>query len=65
MTSARTGNSTLQLLEGESAKVCALLLLEPEEFETDVEMRVQQSSGELKLAHSYVSSYNTPWLTTV
>ena len=47
MTSAQTGNSSLQLLEGEAAEVC-VLLLEPEEFQTDVLMTVGLSSGELK-----------------
>jgi hypothetical protein len=46
VTSLRTGNSTRQLLEGEAAEVC-VLLLEPEDFTTDVLMTVELSSGEL------------------
>ena len=39
-------NSSLQIIEGESARVC-VLLLEPEqtEFETEVDMSVQLSAG--------------------
>ena len=48
VTSARTGNLSLQLLEGESAEVC-VLLLEPEELQTDMEMGVQLASGEVEL----------------
>ena len=54
VTSSRTGSSTRQLLEGEGAEVC-VLLLEPEEFETDVEMVVELSPGELKLYTLYSS----------
>ena len=40
-------NSSRQIIEGESARVC-VLLLEPEtEFETEVDMSVQLTSGKL------------------
>ena len=45
VTSLRTGESSRQLLEGEAAEVC-VLLLDPEELTSDVEMIVELSEGE-------------------
>ena len=48
VTSLQTGNSSRQLLEGEAAEVC-VLLLDPEELTTYMQMMVELSEGELAI----------------